>query len=138
MSHSRTTAALLAFSALLCAGWTKTTHWHFSGHAQGHSSSPVNSTVGECCFGRTLAGESHASLEALPALGDSPTVESDQSRNGDHCSVCDFLAGHVYALAMLFESAGMLAECQCLPEPLNDSPVSQQRWVSCRGPPLVA
>jgi hypothetical protein len=142
MPQSRTIAVLLALSALLCAGWTKTTHshlhGHIHGHIQGHSSSQVANSVGDCCSVKTEAGECHAAVEAVFAVGDSPAVESGRSHIGDHCSVCDFLAGHVYGLAMIYGYAGMLAECQCLPEPLIDSPTSQERWVSCRGPPLVA
>jgi hypothetical protein len=136
--HSRTTAVLLALSALLCAGWMKTTHWHYPGHSQGHSSSQATDSVGDCCSVKSVAGECHVAIEVVFRLADSPAVKSGRSHIGDHCSVCDFLAGHVYDLAMVYESAGMLAECHFLPEPLNDSPTSQQRWVSCRGPPLVA
>jgi hypothetical protein len=142
MSQSRTIAVLLAVSALLCAGWTKTTHWHVPGHSPGHShehsSSQTTSAGGDCCSGMTLATDCHATVEAVPALGDIPTVKSDRSHDEGHCSVCDFLAGHVYGLAMVYEYAGMLAECQFLPELLSDALTSQQRWVSCRGPPLVA
>ncbi|MFO0455718.1 MAG: hypothetical protein ACK5Z0_06880 [Planctomycetota bacterium] len=142
MPHSRTIAVLLALSALLCAGWTKTTHWHIPGHipghSHGHSSSQATNSVGDCCSVKSVAGECHVAVEAVFTLEDSPKVKSGRSHIGDHCSVCDFLAGHVYGLAMIYGYAGMLAESQWLPELLIDSPTSQEQWVSCRGPPPVA
>jgi hypothetical protein len=134
MPQFRTIAVLLALSALLCAGWTRTTHWHFHGHSSGQ----VTNAVGTCCSAAAEAGECHSGAEGLCVSGDCPSVEADHSHFGEHCSVCDFLASHVYGLVMIYGYAGMLAESQLLPEPLIDSPTSQERWVTCRGPPLAA
>lgn len=134
MPSSRTIAVLLTLAALLCAGSTKTTHWHF----HGHSSIRATSSKSDCCSVMPDTGHRHASSEATSDSDYFPRVEADLAHVGDHCSVCDFLAGHVYGLASAYGYAGTLADCRWLSELLIDSPTGQERWVSCRGPPLVA
>jgi hypothetical protein len=158
MSRSRTISALLAVSALLFAGWTSVTHWHFPGHSAGHShahpaqvAGDIHSEAGRPCCATVsdspcdvacqAGSEATADFEAaadslLPSQG--TLAPSHPAHAGDSCSICDFLAGHVYGLVIVYEFAGMVAESQLIPELLFDAPTSQLRLATCRGPPATA
>lgn len=133
MPQARNIAALLAVSALLLAGWMNATHWHFHGAPSGQA----NGLDGSCCSAAHESLACHSSSDPV-SVSDSGRLSGAQSSHlGDGCSICDFLASHVFGLAMIYEFAGMLAEGQLAPEPLLDSPASEMRWAACRGPPLA-
>lgn len=132
MFKLRNIAALLAISALLLAGWVSATHWHFHGVLSGEKIA----AEGNCC---SATHETAACYPAAETNSHTSGLSGAHSTHlGDGCSLCDFLASHVFGLAMVYEFAGMLAELQLTPEPLIDSPTSLIRSASCRGPPLAA
>jgi hypothetical protein len=141
MPRPRTIAALLALSALLFAGWTGATHWHFSsGHfSSGHFSSGHFSkgnllsegSKGSCCAHSELAlsREDCGQEESHP--GSVPESATP------HCELCDFLAGNVFALQLNVEIAGPATVVELLSELSVMVPTRESRVASCRGPPLL-
>lgn len=137
MRRFRTTAAFLALSALLFAGWTGATHWHFAAQhakAAGDLAGQSDCAAGNCSHVPQavplLEQSGFGCDEQLPA----PAPGSAES----NCELCDFLAGNVFCLAMNFDFAGVVGQVGSLPEPLWMIPRGESRTTSCRGPPLSA
>jgi hypothetical protein len=131
MPRPRTIAALLALSALLFAGWTGSTHWHFS---SGHFSSGnllSEGSKGSCCAHSELALSREDCGEEESHPGSVPESATP------HCELCDFLAGNVFALQLNVEIAGPATVVELLSELSVMVPTRESRVASCRGPPLL-
>jgi hypothetical protein len=148
MPRFRPIAALLALSALLFAGWTGTTHWHYldHGHYENHGQVAGERNSTGCSHSHRL--ETACGLEATSnsasAVPDTSTVPAVQKETAPketadpNCELCQFLAGNVFTPALSFEFAGAVAVVELLPEPSFSIPQRELRPASCRGPPLFA
>lgn len=137
MRRFRTTTAFFALSALLFAGWTGATHWHFApqhAKAAGDQAGQSHCTSGNCSHAPPAAQLLEPSGVGCEDQSPMPASGSAEST----CELCDFLAGNIFCLAVNFDFAGVVGLVGSLPEPLWMIPRGESRTTSCRGPPLSA